>query len=121
MADDDKYAKAWEKRRLRYGPGGHTHGDDFLWKSIDHHKGQLMKGGYFVALGDTEMAVVWFEPECGAKWKIRSMLGGVRLGHDLREFHSWCSIAEMHKFHNQSEHPEYYMTPSEITKLKQNG
>lgn len=91
-----------------------------MWKSISGHKDRLMKGGYFVALGDHEMAVVWFEPEAGAKWKVRSMLGAVRLAMSLDGFHSWCSIYDLHEFHNLHMHPERYMTGAEIAARKQN-
>ncbi len=66
-------------------------------------------GGMYFVIGDTEMAVAWFEPEAGAKWKLTNIPGGaVRLGHSLSGFHSWCKFSDLHRSINVILHPEYY-------------
>lgn len=65
---------------------------------------------YFLALGDEELAIVWWEPECGQRWKIRNIPGGaVRLGSDLSvHFHSWTRVSDLHKCLNLELNPSYY-------------
>lgn len=65
----------------------------------------------FIALGNTELALVWWELEAGSTWMVMNLPGrGVRLGgRDLSlTFHSWCPVGEMHRAMNIERNPAYY-------------
>lgn len=75
----------------------------------------------FIALGNEEVALVWWEPEGPMQWKIMNLPGrGVRLGDRLAlTFHSWCPVHELHLAMNKKRNPEYYMTEAEILARRQ--
>lgn len=77
------------------------------WQSIDSAP---TDGSGFIAIGNEEMAVVWWEPEAGMRWKIWNIPGAaVRLGDRLDvPFHSWCRVSDLHKSINVELNPHYY-------------
>lgn len=90
-----------------------------MWQPIEI----APRDGFFFAIGDEQMAVVWYEPEAGMRWKIRDLtLGGVRLGDNISvEFHSWCRPWEFREAVNRDLHPEYYLPGSEVLALEEQG
>lgn len=64
----------------------------------------------FVALGNTEISLVWWEPEAGMRWKVMNLPGrAIRLGDNLSEtFHSWCPVGDFHRALNHERNPAYY-------------
>lgn len=67
-----------------------------------------------IALGDQELALVWFSLECGMRWKIMNIPGrGVRLCDRIGlYFHSWCYAGALHEVLNRECNPKYYGLPA---------
>lgn len=66
-------------------------------------------GADFIAISNTEAALVWFAPDMGARWAIMNLPGrGVRVASLLSEFHSWCPVHEWHRGTNMTLNPSYY-------------
>lgn len=81
-----------------------------MWRDIVRDPPPMRDTSGFIALGNTEIALVWFEPEAGKRWKIMNIPGrGVRLGDILSTtFHSWCWVSDFHRALNIERNPEYY-------------
>jgi hypothetical protein len=66
-------------------------------------------GGKLIVLSNTQLAVAWYEPECGHEWKIAHVPGlGVSLGDVTVNFHSWCTAYMLQRTLNICVNPVYY-------------
>lgn len=66
-------------------------------------------GNAVLAIGNTGVAVVWYDPTQGAKWVVMHLPGrGVTIADTLWEWHSWCHVGEWHRQTNGLINPDYY-------------
>lgn len=66
-------------------------------------------GNAFLAIGNQDCAIVWYDPQRGAKWVVMHLpLRGETIADTLSAFHSWCPTHEWHRHTNMTLNPAYY-------------